>query len=176
MVIIELGLIIDGLRSLRGGANRAELATRASTAVGAHWDFLRWFLSVHYRFNGRLDTPFWRAARAEVDVSGFEAPLQTFRQHGPWIDSVPDAERTGDPTFRSAGLMTMLLGQHAPGSERTRASMTASFWHEMCARHRAVTQGALSHGDTLTALRVHPELLREFVTAPSSWCATEQMF
>jgi tryptophan halogenase len=176
MVIVELGLVTDGLRSLRDGADGGDIASRTSATIGAHWDFLRWFLSVHYRFNGRLDTPFWRAARAEVDVSGFAAALENFRQHGPWIDSVADAERPADPTFRSPGLMTMLLGQRAPGSEQSRPSMDAALWRKMLARHRAIADRALSQGDTLAALHAHPELLREFVTSPSSWCATEQMF
>ena len=32
------------------------------------WDAIRDFLSVHYRFNTRLDTPFWRACRSDVDL------------------------------------------------------------------------------------------------------------
>src|SRR5699024_2544701 len=33
-----------------------------------HWDSVRDFIAVHYKFNARLDTPFWRHCRAETDL------------------------------------------------------------------------------------------------------------
>src|SRR5438445_12304123 len=32
------------------------------------WDDIRDFLAVHYKFNTRLDTPFWRACRADTQL------------------------------------------------------------------------------------------------------------
>ena len=43
-------------------------------------DMLRWFLAAHYRFNRRLDTPFWRAARADVALGALAPPLPGLAQ------------------------------------------------------------------------------------------------
>lgn len=47
------------------------------------WDEIRNFLSIHYRFNTRLDTPFWRQCRADVDVSGVQDLLDFYAENGP---------------------------------------------------------------------------------------------
>ena len=54
------------------------------------WDETRWFLSLHYRFNTRLDTPFWKQCRADVDVSGVAGLLEFYEEKGPigWCRNV----------------------------------------------------------------------------------------
>jgi tryptophan halogenase len=47
------------------------------------WDEIRDFLSIHYRFNTRLDTPFWQKCRAEVDVSNVKPLLDFYAENGP---------------------------------------------------------------------------------------------
>ena len=47
------------------------------------WDEIRNFLSIHYRFNTRLDTPFWQQCRADVDVSGVQDLLDFYEENGP---------------------------------------------------------------------------------------------
>jgi len=183
MVILSLAYVLEGLATLREGRGDPGFPAFASRSVGAHWDYLRWFLAVHYRFNRRLDTPFWRAARAEVDVSGAAEMLERFRLEGPWVAD-HDATRvrspgegsrfaTADPTFGYSGLMMLLLGQRAPGSERARPAMDRAAWDVMAARHRAVAARALPHREALEALLAHPEMLARFVSAPSSWCHAE---
>lgn len=49
----------------------------------AGWDEIRNFLSIHYRFNSRIDNAFWRRCRAEVDVSGAQGLLDFYRENGP---------------------------------------------------------------------------------------------
>src|SRR6185295_13710663 len=51
--------------------------------VGRRWDSLRWFLGIHYRFNERRSTPFWRAANTEADVSGAEEHVALYRERAP---------------------------------------------------------------------------------------------
>lgn len=48
-----------------------------------NWDGIRDFLSIHYRFNTRLDTPFWQHCRAECDVAGAAEFMEVYREHGP---------------------------------------------------------------------------------------------
>jgi tryptophan halogenase len=47
------------------------------------WEEIKNFLSIHYRFNSRLDNDFWRRCRAEVDVSGAKEILDFYGENGP---------------------------------------------------------------------------------------------
>lgn len=49
----------------------------------ASWDEIRNFLCIHYRFNTRLDNPFWRHCRADVDVSAVQGLLEFYEENGP---------------------------------------------------------------------------------------------
>ena len=51
--------------------------------VGRTWDTIRQFLAIHYRFNSRLDTPFWRACRADVDLAGARPLVEYYQENGP---------------------------------------------------------------------------------------------
>ena len=176
MVIVEIAYLIEGLAQLRAGSRDSSYASYVQSAngkLGAHWDYLRWFLAVHYRYNGRLDTPFWRAARAETDISGMADILDRFRRGGPWLSSSGDRFAASDPTFGYSGLMMLLLGQQAQGSEQARPSMSRANWDTMLGRHRGVAARALPHREALEALATNPLMLRDAVQSPGSWCHAE---
>jgi tryptophan halogenase len=173
MVILEIAYVLEGLARARDGRPDPSYAATASHRVGAHWDYLRWFLAVHYRYNSRLDTPFWRAARSDVDVSGMGDELERFRREGPWLASKGRRFAVADPTFGYSGLMMLLLGQHAPGADHARPSMDRAAWDATVARHRGVAARALPHRETLQALLAQPTMLRQFGESPASWCHAE---
>ncbi len=66
-------------RVLEGKGSRE----RYNRATNRLWDHLRWFISIHYRFNRQGDTAFWRHCRETVDVSGVAEYLDYFMEHGP---------------------------------------------------------------------------------------------
>jgi hypothetical protein len=49
-----------------------------NAALSQQWDAVRWLLSIHYRFNTRLDTPFWKESRSTADISGFAPLLEVY--------------------------------------------------------------------------------------------------
>ncbi|HEX8912659.1 MAG TPA: tryptophan halogenase family protein, partial [Humisphaera sp.] len=79
------------------------------------WDAIRRFLAVHYRFNGRLDTPFWQACRETVDLAGAEPVVAFYRENGPtpiWGSTLlPHRDQ-----FGPEGYLSLLLGQGVPHS------------------------------------------------------------
>lgn len=84
----------------------------------ATWDEIRDFLSVHHRFNGRFDTPYWRTARAEVALHGAERIVDFYRENGPSTVTASDllAQRTS--IFGLNGYWNLLLGQGVPHGRR----------------------------------------------------------
>ncbi len=95
--------------------NPGSAARTYNARSGSNWDAVRDFLALHYRFNTRLDTPFWRACRADVDLGAAFELVSLYQQEGPgergayvlpagfsWLGFTADA------------CYTLLLGQRVP--------------------------------------------------------------
>ena len=81
--------------------------------VGKAWDVIRQFLALHYRFNDRLDTPFWRECREKTDLCGAAEVLDFYRENGPtplWYKVLLNP----DDQFQMEGYLAMLVGQRVP--------------------------------------------------------------
>ncbi len=81
--------------------------------AGRNWDTIRDFLAIHYRFNRRLDTPFWRACLADVELGGAREVVEYYQENGPsvmWRDTLLDRF----DQFHMDGHWTMLVGQQVP--------------------------------------------------------------
>jgi tryptophan 7-halogenase len=165
MVIIEIGYLLGCLEAAGEGPPDTAFA---SAGVAGHWDYLRWFLALHYKFNHKLDTPFWRACRADVDISGLAPAIEHYQRHG---TLTKDGSRfqTGDPAFGYEGLMIMLLGQKVDAPVR-RPQVPREAWEKRLAMQRELVTRALPQAEALALLRERPDLLVEFATSPTSWC------
>ncbi len=53
--------------------------------VNHMWEEIRDFLAIHYRFNTRLDTPFWRHCRQATPLHGAARIVEFYEQNGPSI-------------------------------------------------------------------------------------------
>lgn len=136
------------------------------------WDRLRWFLAAHYKFNKRLDTPFWREARADVNVTGLEAALDLFAACGP-LSLLPRAVRSSVTDevevffYGLHGLDTILLGQHVAHAPLVREPSAA--WQRRRGMALEFAERALPYSEALRAVADHPEWLVQLVGHPSSW-------
>lgn len=77
------------------------------------WDTIRNFLSIHYRFNKRCSTEFWRACNEKVDLHEAERIVDYYRENGPsalWGEYAVDK---GDQ-FKIEGYVAHLMGLGAP--------------------------------------------------------------
>lgn len=160
MVIMELRCLLRALRAAGGGDwDRA----RANRDVGEHWDYLRWFLALHYRFNRKSDTGFWRACRATVDVSGLEPLLEQFRERGPVKEGHVSPQPIPDPVFNYRGVLAMLFGQQVPCPPLTETWLSKAQWDARVAESRRLVGRALTQQQALELLRKRPELLERLV-------------
>jgi len=85
-----------------------------NTLLGSIWDYIRWFLSIHYRFNDRITTPFWRECRAGVVIDGAAPILSLFRQAAPLTYREGVTSFAGGPNFDAFGYDALLFGQGVP--------------------------------------------------------------
>jgi tryptophan halogenase len=77
------------------------------------WSALRRFLALHYKFNTRLETPFWKACRADIDLAGAEALVEFYRENGPSTMFRNDLIDPRDQ-FGAEGYLALLIGQKVP--------------------------------------------------------------
>jgi tryptophan halogenase len=160
------------VRAFPIGADNAVMKRFVNTSVGRDWDRLRWFLSVHYKFNRRLDSRFWTEVRASTDVSGLQGALDIFRTRGP-LSLLPRAIR-GSLTdeaqvffYGLAGLDNILLGQQVPHPKLDREPPEA--WRARLQPAMEFARRALPQAEALRATWERPDWLRHLVDNPSSW-------
>lgn len=75
------------------------------------WDEIRDFLAIHYRFNGRLHTPFWQAARSETALHAASHIVEHYQKNGPSSIVASDLLRPRQAMFGISGYWNLLLGQ-----------------------------------------------------------------
>lgn len=137
------------------------------------WDGLRWFLSIHYKFNNRLETPFWQAARAKTDVSRIQPMIDAYQEGGPIAFRSPRFKRLLNAAleilfFGVAGFDCILAGQKVPARLPESREGEAA-WRERKRLAELVIATAIGQGEALGAVREHPEFLDALLEHPESW-------
>ncbi len=97
----------------------------------ASWDQIRRFLGVHFKFNTRLETPYWQACREKCDIQSAEEMVAYYREMGPsvvWRKTLLDH----NDQFGMEGYLTMLVGQQVPyESTHTPSAQEWDHWHKI---------------------------------------------
>ena len=94
-----------------------ELANRH---VARWWEDIRAFLAVHFKFNTRLDTPFWRHCRAETNLASARPLVDFYQQVGP--SALCYMFVSQETVFGYGGYLALLIGQRAPTAYVSRLS------------------------------------------------------
>jgi len=115
------------------------------------WDDIRNFLSLHYRYNTRLQTPFWKRAVAEVDVSGIQHLLDFYAENGPTglarnVISNVGTSNGLHSAFGIEGYLVHLVGLKVPYKHRH--VPTAGEW-QIWNRHRSENSAQAAAGLTV---------------------------
>jgi len=151
--------------------NREALGVKAalsSKKINAQWDYLRWFLSVHFKFNKRMDTNFWRECNEKGDISGIADLIDIYKRTGP-LSYLPQRTKNAigkymimDDTFGFEGLDLLLFGQGV------RPANLASWynpahqlaWNKRYDAWRNITRQCVSHEEALRVLKRYPQLFQ----------------
>lgn len=121
--------------------------------AAAGWGDIRNFLSLHYKLNTALETPFWRHCRAETDVGPVAPLLEFYAENGPTSFC---RYRLPHPTgfYRLDGFLTMLIGNRTPYRARhtpTDAELMA--WQAHGARFATLAREGVDVRETLAWIR-----------------------
>ncbi|MCC6233859.1 MAG: tryptophan 7-halogenase [Verrucomicrobiales bacterium] len=118
------------------------------------WDDIRDFLAVHYRFNTRLDTPFWIAARHETQLHGAEFLVQFYKENGPSIVAGAQLLHPSN-SFGMDGYLALLVGQLVPHQKPHHPSPAeASAWNKRLRTWSADAERGLTVRQCLDSIRL----------------------
>ncbi|MBX3747416.1 MAG: tryptophan 7-halogenase [Verrucomicrobiae bacterium] len=122
---------------------------------GQAWDDIRDFLAVHYKFNTRLDTPFWRACRADTPLHGAQFLVDFYRENGPSVVAGAQLLHASN-SFGMDGYLALLIGQDVPHQKPYPAppGETAA-WRKRCHSWAAEARRGLDVPQCLASLRRH---------------------
>lgn len=114
------------------------------------WDEIRDFLAIHYRYNTRIDTPFWEASRHDVALHGAERIVRHYQENGPSHFTALDILNPASSIFQLDGFHALLLGQKVPHAHPYAPSAAEQArWREHTARNAAIARNALTAAEAL---------------------------
>nr|AHB82073.1 tryptophan halogenase [Jahnella sp. MSr9139] len=134
--------------------------------VNHRWDQLRGFLAIHYKFNGRLDTDFWKFCRNEVDLADGQQYVDVFREMAPMGARIHRLWERPE-CFDDAGYDTLLLGQGVE-TRLMKPRYTREQWRARYEKGNAILATAKTHAQALDFFAKNPDELRRSVDLRSA--------
>lgn len=117
------------------------------------WRAIRRFLALHYKFNRRIDSEFWRACQADTDLSGAEELLEYYQACGPSRLLAHHALGSDDP-FSWEGYLVMLVGMQVPHRAECAISASSSqAWSRRVHEWRRIGETGVSMTRALKLIR-----------------------
>ncbi len=111
----------------------ATMAKSIDRLCGGLWDEIRDFLAVHYRFNDRLDTPFWQHCRREVALHGAAHLVEYYQQNGPCFLAEIELLKPIQSVFQLEGYWLHLVGMQVPHARMDRGTaVEREAWKRHC--------------------------------------------
>jgi len=113
-ICIQCQAVAEVLADCSFNPNRSTLEI-FNRQMARGYDAVRDFLALHYRFNKRLDTPFWRECLNKTELHAANRVVEFYRENGPsvlWRNIL--FEETDPREFGMEGYLAMLVGQCVP--------------------------------------------------------------
>jgi tryptophan halogenase len=148
---VNIRLLVETLSEIGRQVSPApvKLYNRHHTRV---WDGIRRFLAIHYKYNTKLQSPFWQACRKDVDLSGADTLVEYYRQCGPsslWgpmlVDSVD--------LFPPVSYLALLMGLNVETRyERNISRKEREIWEAERLRFRSAAMNGVTVAEALNML------------------------
>jgi len=113
-IIAMQSRLLAGILQETGCRPSPSIIASANRLVAHQWDEIRDFLAIHYRFNTRVDSPFWQHCRTSTELHGAERIVEFYRENGPTVLTQTELLPPDKSIFRLDGFYTLLLGQKVP--------------------------------------------------------------
>lgn len=130
MILKEVKLLTYNFRELKQSPS---LRRQINNHMNEHWDFLRGFLAIHYKYNKKFDTPYWKDCRAETDTSNIKWLTDLYYEIGPLTYADRSLVRMitpemKDDIFGLIGFDVLMLGQGEVPNNLNRTLKNKQLW------------------------------------------------
>lgn len=128
-----------------------------------NWGMIRDFLAIHYKFNTRIQSPFWRACQHDIPLGNAQEIVDYYQAVGPDFDALEVKLRRD--IFGAEGYIAMLLGQQVPFRKPVSLSDREQLrWRELKSQMASVAEAGFEMKEYLTLLRNGDAKLPQSVT------------
>jgi tryptophan halogenase len=116
------------------------------------WDAVRDFLSLHYRYNTRLSTPFWQHCRADTQMGNAQPIVDYYHHVGP-SPSLAAAFVSPIAVFNANSYLAILTGQQVPTQHSYRpTAQELSTWDAWCRANATTAEAAVTTEEALVIM------------------------
>ncbi|HWN95522.1 MAG TPA: tryptophan halogenase family protein [Methylomirabilota bacterium] len=152
VICVETSTLADSLIDSQCAPNPT-LAKLYNDYNARAWDDIRDFLAVHYKFNTRLDTPFWHACRNDTALHGAEFLVDFYRENGPSVMAGAQLLHPSN-SFGMDGYLALLVGQNVPHAKPfTPPPKEKDIWRNRCNTWALEAKRGLDVKQCLDAIR-----------------------
>jgi tryptophan halogenase len=117
------------------------------------WDDIRDFLAVHYKFNTRINNPFWQACRNDTKLHGAEFLVDFYKENGPSVVAGAQLLHQSN-SFGMDGYLALLVGQDVPHAKPfAPPANETKIWRDRCATWAHEARRGLDVKQCLEAIR-----------------------
>jgi tryptophan halogenase len=161
MIIQEIDTLTKNLPYLKKSAS---VRKSINNNLKAHWDYLKGFLSIHYKFNRKFNTEFWKDCREGVDISSIQWLVDMYHEVG-MLSCVDEhlfsmiTKEIKDDIFGLIGFDTLLLGQGVLPRNFDRSVRNETIWKSNVKTWKAIQELTVPLENDLKILTQHPELI-----------------
>jgi tryptophan 7-halogenase len=151
-IICDTGRILANLLKACDWSPTPSYVHHFNEGIARIWDTTRDFLGIHFKFNTRFDTPFWRAAQADTVLGPVQELIDFYQENGPSTFFRVNQLHPTD-MFGMEGYLSLLLGQKVPHRARyTPTTEEKRLWDEARFRNRTMAENAVGAREALDFL------------------------
>jgi tryptophan halogenase len=161
MIIQEVMDLLKHFPKLKTDTGRRALLNQRTNDS---WDFLRWFLAIHYKYNRKMESPFWNTCQNETNIWGVSDLIQLYREAGPLSyqnDALQELMQPfkEDIIFGPFGFDLMLMGQGVATGNRVKVVDAGKTWKNKRRIWLDLIRSALPQEQALEVLDRYPNML-----------------
>ena len=164
-------------RLMPNSSNDTSSITGLNKEIAATWDTFRWFLGVHYKFNNKLDTPFWNWCRDNTDIGDAEEIIALFHERPP-LSKGHYGTSSGYTAhealvFNSYSYDALLFGQKEVPKKLKAPQMSKEDYMRKCESYKSLTRSAIGQRELFYSEELlNNEILPILFDDPEGWIAS----
>jgi tryptophan halogenase len=153
-ICVQAQVLVETLKSSHGYVSEC-LKELYNDRGRRMWDSNRDFLAVHYKFNKRVENPFWRECWEKTDIGLGEEIVEYYRENGPsGLWRVPLFQEGEYRNYGMEGYFAMLVGMQVPYKKTYQpTSDERQHWNYIQRGFKAAAQQAYSVREALDLVR-----------------------